>query len=386
MTRSSLLGYVLQVDCPDLAMSRHIQFKDLKPPPEFRKTIELLSYRRAQSRALARRAAGGVRLHLCWGNYEGPHHYDVPLRHSSIVYGARPQAISFEAANPRHEHEWTLFERAAICRRARCSFPGVIDSTTNFIEHPELVAARIEPLRPPGGRENVIAGTDCGFGTFAECRAPWTPKIAGPSSRVLAEGAALASRRAVVTIGRGARWRRCELGSPRARLVRRARRVPAHPVGQRRPRARRRTCSAAGEWVCDFIRDAGGEAELIDWHGQPLAVGELRASRDADHAPDRPLLRPLRRAAARPAGAVGVGAVRARDPRRVPLRPRRRRRQGPAVPAAGRRARAGRARASCRSTCASPATARRRPAGTRSSTSSTPTSAAPTRRSSSTAA
>ena len=171
-------GYMLQVDCPDLAMSRHIQFKDLSLA-EFRKTIEL--HVDALNHALADVPPDRSRLHLCWGNYEGPHHHDVALRDIlDIVLKARPQGLSYEASNPRHEHEWAVFKEVKL-PAGKVLIPGVIDSVTNFVEHPELVAQRIEHLAGVVGRENVIAGTDCGFGTIAGSRA-WTARSRGPSS------------------------------------------------------------------------------------------------------------------------------------------------------------------------------------------------------------
>jgi 5-methyltetrahydropteroyltriglutamate--homocysteine methyltransferase len=143
-------------------------------------------------------AVGGIppeqlRLHLCWGNYEGPHHYDVPLADLlDLVFAARPQGISFEAANPRHAHEWKVFERVKL-PKGKVIIPGVLDSTTNFIEHPELVAERIGRYARLVGRENVIGGTDCGFGTWVG-QAAVDPDIVWAKLASLAEGARLASR------------------------------------------------------------------------------------------------------------------------------------------------------------------------------------------------
>ena len=151
-------GFILQVDCPDLAMGRHIQFAD-KSLQEFRKMARL--HVEALDHALENIPPEQVRMHLCWGNYEGPHHHDVPLADIlDIAFSARPQAISFEAANPRHAHEWKVFEQMKV-PADKIIIPGVIDSTTNFIEHPELVAERIGRYARLVGRENVIAGTDC---------------------------------------------------------------------------------------------------------------------------------------------------------------------------------------------------------------------------------
>jgi len=184
-------GYILQVDCPDLAMSRHIQFKDLSLA-EFRKTIEL--HIDALNHALADVPPERSRLHLCWGNYEGPHHHDVALRDIlDIVLKARPQGLSYEASNPRHEHEWTVFKDVKL-PTGKILIPGVIDSVTNFVEHPELVAQRIEHLAGTVGRENVIAGTDCGFGTIAGVSRV-DSEIAWAKLKSMAEGARIASSR-----------------------------------------------------------------------------------------------------------------------------------------------------------------------------------------------
>jgi len=183
-------GFILQLDCPDLAMGRHIQFASLGLE-EFRKMARL--HIAALDHAVARIPPEQLRMHLCWGNYEGPHHYDVPLADLlDLVFAARPQAVSFEAANPRHAHEWKVFERVKL-PAGKIIIPGVLDSTTNFIEHPELVAERITRYARLVGRENVIAGTDCGFGTWVG-QAAVDPDIAWAKLASLAEGARLASR------------------------------------------------------------------------------------------------------------------------------------------------------------------------------------------------
>jgi 5-methyltetrahydropteroyltriglutamate--homocysteine methyltransferase len=183
-------GFVLQVDCPDLAMGRHIQYAALAVD-EFRKQARL--HIEALNHALTNVPPEQARVHLCWGNYEGPHHYDVPLADIiDVVFTARPQGISFEAANPRHGHEWKLFERVKL-PAGKVIIPGVIDSTTNFIEHPELVAERIGRYARLVGRENVIAGTDCGFGTWVG-QAAVDPDVVWAKLASLAAGAQLASR------------------------------------------------------------------------------------------------------------------------------------------------------------------------------------------------
>jgi 5-methyltetrahydropteroyltriglutamate--homocysteine methyltransferase len=134
-----------------------------------------------------------MRLHLCWGNYEGPHHLDIALGDIiAAVLKARPAGLSFEGANPRHEHEWAVWKDVKL-PDGKVIYPGVIDSTTNFIEHPELVAQRIERYTNVVGRENVVASVDCGFGTFATS-ATVDPRIAWAKLAALAEGARLASQ------------------------------------------------------------------------------------------------------------------------------------------------------------------------------------------------
>jgi 5-methyltetrahydropteroyltriglutamate--homocysteine methyltransferase len=183
-------GFVLQVDCPDLAMGRHIQYAGFGLE-EFRAMARL--HVRALDHALANIPADRLRMHLCWGNYEGPHHYDVPLADIlDIALEARPAGISFEAANPRHAHEWRVFERVTL-PPGKVIIPGVIDSTTNFIEHPELVAERIGRYARLCGRENVIAGTDCGFGTWVG-QAAVDPDIVWAKLASLAAGARLATK------------------------------------------------------------------------------------------------------------------------------------------------------------------------------------------------
>ena len=184
-------GIVLQVDCPDLAMGRHIQFASLSLE-EFRRMARL--HVEALNHALANIAPEQLRLHLCWGNYEGPHHYDVPLADIiDIVLEARPNGISFEAANPRHAHEWKLFERVKL-PPDKVLIPGVIESKTNYVEHPEVVAQRISAYAQLVSRERVIAGTDCGFGTWVG-QAAVDPGVVWAKMASLVQGARLASRK-----------------------------------------------------------------------------------------------------------------------------------------------------------------------------------------------
>jgi 5-methyltetrahydropteroyltriglutamate--homocysteine methyltransferase len=184
-------GLVLQIDAPDLAMGRHIAFRDATEEAFLRNArlqVEALNH------ALANAPADRVRMHLCWGNYEGPHHHDIPLeRIIDLVLAVNVQAYLFEGANPRHAHEWTVWKAARI-PDDKILVPGVIDSVSNFIEHPELVAERICRYADIVGRERVIAGTDCGFGTFAGAGAVHPP-IAYAKLAAMAEGAAIATRR-----------------------------------------------------------------------------------------------------------------------------------------------------------------------------------------------
>ena len=183
-------GITVQIDCPDLAMGRHIQYADLTVE-EFRKRARL--HVEALNHALAAIPPERVRMHLCWGNYEGPHHCDVPLAEIiDIAFAARAATISFEAANPRHAHEWTLFERVNL-PEGKTIIPGVIESKSNFIEHPELVAQRIARYANLVGRENVIAGSDCGFGTWVG-QAAVDPDVVWAKLAAMAEGARLATK------------------------------------------------------------------------------------------------------------------------------------------------------------------------------------------------
>jgi 5-methyltetrahydropteroyltriglutamate--homocysteine methyltransferase len=184
-------GLVLQVDCPDLAMARHTGFQELSDDA-FLARAEF--HVQALNHALARVPAGQVRIHVCWGNYEGPHDHDIELKRIlPIVLKLKARAISFEAANPRHEHEWTVWRDARLPDDL-ILIPGMLDSCSNYVEHPELVAQRIERYARIVGRERVLAGSDCGFGTFAGYG-----KVDGVRAfkklRALSEGAALASKR-----------------------------------------------------------------------------------------------------------------------------------------------------------------------------------------------
>jgi 5-methyltetrahydropteroyltriglutamate--homocysteine methyltransferase len=183
-------GFVLQLDCPDLAMGRHIQFHDADLKT-FRRAAEMNIA--AMNHATANIPAEQLRIHVCWGNYEGPHHYDVPLADViDLVFTARATYISFEAANPRHAHEWTLFEKTKL-PDGKVLIPGVIESKSNFIEHPELIAQRITRYAKLVGRENVMAGSDCGYGTWVG-QAAVDPDVVWAKLAALAEGARIASR------------------------------------------------------------------------------------------------------------------------------------------------------------------------------------------------
>ena len=186
-------GFLLQIDCPDLAMGRHITFKNESDDAFLRHAEAQVE---ALNAALVNIPAERMRLHLCWGNYEGPHHRDIPLEKLfGLVMKAKPQALLFEAANPRHAHEWKVFEsRKREIPDDKILIPGVISSTSNYIEHPELIAERIERFAAIVGRDRVMAGSDCGFSTFAGDGLV-DPEICFAKLTVMAEGAAIASRR-----------------------------------------------------------------------------------------------------------------------------------------------------------------------------------------------
>ena len=186
-------GLDLQLDCPDLALSRHMLFADLSDA-EFVKIAG--AHVEALNHALAGIDPARVRVHICWGNYEGPHVCDIPMeRMFSTLMAARARTVLFETSNPRHAHEWQVFrDRAAEIPQDKVLVPGVVDTTTNFVEHPEVVAERIGRFVGIVGAERVIAGSDCGFGTFAGFGAV-DPEIAWAKLAALAEGARLASAR-----------------------------------------------------------------------------------------------------------------------------------------------------------------------------------------------
>jgi 5-methyltetrahydropteroyltriglutamate--homocysteine methyltransferase len=184
-------GLYLQIDAPDLAMGRHIMYRDVSDE-DFVASAEV--HVEAINQALRDVPADRVRLHLCWGNYEGPHHLDIPLEKIvDVVLKAKPATILFEASNPRHAHEWRVWRDARIPDETILA-PGVLDTTTNFIEHPELVAERICRFADIVGPDRVVAATDCGFGTWAGF-GQIDPDICWAKLRSLAEGAALASAR-----------------------------------------------------------------------------------------------------------------------------------------------------------------------------------------------
>jgi len=182
-------GFVLQIDCPDLAMSRHTGFQDLTEA-QFLGRVQF--HLEALNGAVADIPADRLRIHICWGNYEGPHTHDIALNKVlKIVLGVKAQAISLEAANPRHEHEWTVWKDIAL-PDDKILLPGFIDTSTNYVEHPDLVAQRIVRFAQLLGRERVIASTDCGFGTAAGY-GKIDPEIAFLKLAALVEGAARAS-------------------------------------------------------------------------------------------------------------------------------------------------------------------------------------------------
>lgn len=184
-------GFELQLDCPDLAMSRHTGYQDMDEAG-FLKTIE--ANVEALNAATANIAPEKMRMHICWGNYEGPHNHDIPLeRIMSIILAARPATILFEAANPRHEHEWTVWRDAGV-PDDKILAPGLIDTCSNYLEHPELIAQRIERFTAIVGADRVVASTDCGFGTFAGY-GKIDPAVCWMKLAALREGADLAAAR-----------------------------------------------------------------------------------------------------------------------------------------------------------------------------------------------
>jgi len=184
-------GFLLQIDAPDFGMGRHTMYRSASVEDYLKaaaRHVEVLNH------ALRNLPADRMRMHICWGNYEGPHHHDVPLdRLLPVVIKAKPQALLFEASNPRHAHEWRVFRDQKV-PDDKILVPGVLSTTTNYVEHPELVAERIERFAGIVGRERVLAGTDCGFGTFGGF-GPVDPDIVYLKLASLAEGARLASAR-----------------------------------------------------------------------------------------------------------------------------------------------------------------------------------------------
>jgi 5-methyltetrahydropteroyltriglutamate--homocysteine methyltransferase len=184
-------GFVLQLDCPDLAMAHHTTFQDLGETEFLKRAafhVEVLNH------ALRNIPADRARIHICWGNYEGPHDHDIAFaKVAPILIKAKPMALVVEAANPRHEHEWKVWQETKL-PDDKVLVPGVLDTSTNYVEHPELVAERICRFADFVGRERVIAGSDCGFGTFAGY-GKLDPDISFKKLRAMVEGAAIASQR-----------------------------------------------------------------------------------------------------------------------------------------------------------------------------------------------
>ncbi|MGE5270527.1 MAG: cobalamin-independent methionine synthase II family protein [Thiohalocapsa sp.] len=184
-------GLVLQLDCPDLAMAHHTSFQDLSEAEFLKRAqfhIETLNH------ALRNVPAEMCRIHICWGNYEGPHDHDIDFaKVAPILIKAKPQALVIEAANPRHAHEWRVWRDLKL-PDDKILVAGVLDTSTNYVEHPELVAERLVRFADVVGRERVMAGSDCGFGTFAGY-GKLDPDISFKKLRAMAEGAAIASRR-----------------------------------------------------------------------------------------------------------------------------------------------------------------------------------------------
>jgi len=184
-------GFLLQIDAPDFGMGRHTMYRNASADEYLKaasRHVEVLNH------ALRNLPAERIRMHICWGNYEGPHHHDIPLEQLlPVVIKAKPKALLFEASNPRHAHEWIVFKKQKV-PDDKILVPGVLSTTTNYIEHPELVAERILRFADIVGRERVMAGTDCGFGTFGGF-GPVDPDIVYLKLGSLAEGARIASER-----------------------------------------------------------------------------------------------------------------------------------------------------------------------------------------------
>jgi len=184
-------GFVVQIDCPDLAMSRHAAFQDLSEA-EFLKRAQF--HAEALNHAVSNIPSDMVRIHVCWGNYEGPHTHDIDLsKILKVILAINAKGLSLEAANPRHEHEWAVWKEARL-PPDKILLPGVIDTSTNYVEHPDLVAERIMRFADVVGRERVIASTDCGFGTSAGY-GKIDPEVAYLKLGSLVNGAAKASKR-----------------------------------------------------------------------------------------------------------------------------------------------------------------------------------------------
>jgi 5-methyltetrahydropteroyltriglutamate--homocysteine methyltransferase len=185
-------GFILQIDAPDLGSARHNQYQHLSDEEFLRIAERNIT---ALNQATANIPPEAMRMHLCWGNYEGPHTHDIPLaKILNVALKARPAGLSFEAANPRHAHEWEDLRSAKI-PDDKILIPGVIDSTTNFVEHPRLIAQRICHYTDIVGRERVIAGADCGFATFAFVNNAVAPSVVWAKLTALAEGAHIANDR-----------------------------------------------------------------------------------------------------------------------------------------------------------------------------------------------
>jgi 5-methyltetrahydropteroyltriglutamate--homocysteine methyltransferase len=184
-------GFVLQLDCPDLAMAHHTSFQDLSESDFLKRAafhVDVLNH------ALRNIPADRARIHICWGNYEGPHDHDIDFaKVAPILVKSKPQALVVEAANPRHAHEWAVWRDMKL-PDDKILIPGVLDTSTNYVEHPELVAERICRFADVVGRERVIAGSDCGFGTFAGY-GKLDPDISFKKLKAMADGAAIATKR-----------------------------------------------------------------------------------------------------------------------------------------------------------------------------------------------
>jgi 5-methyltetrahydropteroyltriglutamate--homocysteine methyltransferase len=301
-------GFVLQLDCPDLTAGWHARTGDLSAHRAMvSERLDILDY------AVRDIPPAQLRLHLCWGNYEGPHNHDIPLAYIiDLVLAARPSGVSFEGANPRHEHEWALFAEVALPEDT-VLIPGVLDSTTNYIEHPALVAQRIGRYAEAVGRERVIAGTDCGFATFAGMQVV-DPEIAWAKLAALSEGARLATDRLWKRPLRAGAQRHAARAWPRVRYRVHGRRAqPVHHPGEEGVVEAAHQVGRLGGQRAERAIAQPQARRRFPYGFEPLVREHLAGQRQGPLGaqPPGPGLLPLR-------GAEPLAALASRAPHRVP--------------------------------------------------------------------